>query len=89
MMWDNIEDAFKELDGKEYAHYAKALGAYFKALLDEGFTREEAAPLVHTYSKFLYDMTLEEFTSEKRREEAEVWLKAEDDEDPPVDDYDE
>lgn len=86
MSWDSLEDAFKELDSKEYMHYARALGAYKRALISEGFNDKEATELVLTYSKFLYDITLEEFLSEKRIEEAKAWVDGDDPNDVDLDD---
>lgn len=67
-MFDNVEDAFKDLDKKEYDFFAKALGLFRDALVKEGFEREEAMVLVASYSKFVYDMGLEEFISSKDEE---------------------
>lgn len=73
--WTNVEEAFKELDRKEFNFFAQALGAYRKALVKEGFTRREAQRLVETYAKFIYDMSLEEFLTEKRIEEAQAYTE--------------
>lgn len=59
-MWDNLEDAFKDLDKDEYHFFAKTLGSYRRALETEGFNKEEAFKLVEAYSKFVYDMVIEE-----------------------------
>jgi hypothetical protein len=73
MGWENLEDAFKELDRKEYQVIAKALGDYRDSLMTQRFTRRESMRLVETYSKFLYDMSLEEFILQKRREERKAF----------------
>lgn len=65
-MWDNLEDAFKDLDSNEYNFFAKSLGSYLRALMVEGFTREEAFNLVESYSKFVYDMVIEEMISKSQ-----------------------
>ena len=64
-MWDNPEQAFRELDKNEYNFFARTLGAYHKALMAEGFTRRESMKLVETYAKFVYDMVIEELISGK------------------------
>lgn len=61
MSWENIEEAFKDLDANEFKFFAAALSSYRRSLMKEGFTRKEAMRLVDTYSKFIYDMSLEEF----------------------------
>lgn len=64
-MWDSIEDAFGELDKEEYFFFARTMGAYMRSLMAEGFTRREAFRLVESYSKFVYDMVIEEVMAEK------------------------
>lgn len=64
--WDSLEAAFKDLDSKEFGFFADALGAYLKALMKAGFTREEAMKLVESYSRFIYDMSIEEFWATKK-----------------------
>lgn len=83
MAWDNLEDAFKELEAREFAFLASCLGALRKSLMNEGFTRREALRLVESYSKFIYDLGMEEFIMRTRAQD-----DAEDYEDPPEDDVD-
>lgn len=66
--WDNPEDAFKELETKEFSFFAKALAAYKRALVQEGFNDEEAMRLVEAYSKFIYDMSVEEYLTDPGEE---------------------
>lgn len=66
--WDNVEAAFKELDAKEYSFFANSLSAYLKSLMDQGFTRREAMRLVESYSRFIYDLSIEEFLHQKHDE---------------------
>lgn len=76
MPWDNPEDAFRELDQKEFVFFAQALAAYRESLIKEGFTRREALRLVESYSKFIYDMSVEDFLVNGSKE---------DEDDPDVD----
>lgn len=65
MGFDSLEEAFEDLDKREYAFFAKALAAYRNALLEQGFSKSESFKLVAAYSKFIYDMGLEEYISER------------------------
>lgn len=65
--WKNVEDAFKELDAKEYTFFASSLSAYLSSLMTEGFTRREAMRLVEAYSRFIYDLTLEDFVNQEHK----------------------
>lgn len=80
MSWENLEQAFKDLDAREFTFFAAALASYRRSLMKEGFTRREALRLVETYSKFIYDMSIEEFIVEKRKEEEALLDKQLDDE---------
>lgn len=71
MSWDNLEDAFKDIDKNEFRFLAEALSSYRKSLMDEGFTRREAARLVESFAKYIYDMALEDFMVEKAREDVD------------------
>lgn len=71
MAWDNVEDAFKELDENEFTFFSRSLAAYRRRLMSEGFTRREAMRLVEAYSKFIYDISIEEFMAEKDSERAD------------------
>lgn len=73
MSWESLEDAFKELDDQEFGVIATALGGFRSALMKNGFTRREAIRLVETYSKFIYDMSIEEFISQKRDHERRMY----------------
>lgn len=90
MDFENYEEAFKELDKKEHVFFSRALGGYLKSLMQEGFTRREAFRLVEAYARFVYDMSIEEFISQKQREELgddiddDLEDEDEDDEDPEV-----
>lgn len=68
-MFEDIEEAFKDLDKNEFAFFATSLAGYRDSLMSKGFTRREAMRLVETYSKFIYDMSIEEFISQKQEEE--------------------
>lgn len=81
-MWDNLEQAFGELDRNEYQFFAKTLGAYRRALEAEGFSRREAMRLVETYAKFVYDMVIEEIISGKQDYSGEETDSGDDDVDP-------
>lgn len=87
-MWEDPEEAFKELDVKEFSAPAETLGAYLKALMKAGFTRRESIRLVEAYSKFLYDMAIEEFMAMKRLQEDIELPIDEDDQEEDVDDLD-
>lgn len=66
---DNVEDFFKELDKREYAPLAAPLGAYQRALEEEGcFSQKQSFKIVKEYAKFLYKMTLEEYIGERDAE---------------------
>lgn len=82
MSWENLEEAFKDLDAKEFEFFAAALGAFRQSLQKQGFTRREAMRLVETYSRFIYDMSLEDYIANKNRID-------EDEEDDDVDGIDE
>lgn len=72
-MWESPEDAFKELDEKEFAPIASTLSALLKCLIAEGFDRTEAFDLTKNFSKLLFDMTFEDYINLKRlEEEAEI-----------------
>lgn len=88
--WDSPEDAFRELDEMEYSLFAKALADYRNQLMKEGFTRRESLRLVESYSKFIYDMVVEEFLAQKRKEEMIESLtdKPDDDDVDTIDDDD-
>lgn len=58
-MYENLDDAFKDLKYKKYAPYAQALAAYRDSLLDEGFTRREATELLKLHTKYMYDRAFE------------------------------
>lgn len=92
-MWENPEEAFKELDEKEFAPIASTLSALLKCLGEEGFTREEAFELTKNFSKLLFDLTFEDYVNLKRLEEEELLLEEGDDgidfEYDPNTDYDE
>lgn len=66
-MWDNVEDAFKDMDRKmdvaEYSLIARLLSSYRESLMQQGFTRREAMRLVESYSKFIYDLVIEDMLS--------------------------
>lgn len=62
---DNVEEFFRELDKREYAPLATPLGAYRRALEEEGFSQKQAFKIVKQYAKFLFNMTLEEFIGER------------------------
>jgi len=83
----NVEELFKELDEQQFVDVAKSLAAYRGSLMKEGFTRRESMRLVEAYSKFLYDITLENFLSEKRQEEYEALDSEEEEAFEPVDDF--
>lgn len=74
MSWDNVDDMFRELDEREYNLIAGALGNFRSSLMTNGFTRREALRLVETYSKFIYDMSIEEFLSQRRAQDREAYL---------------
>lgn len=85
MNYENVEELFQELDENQYSKLSGAMWAYMRSLMKQGFTRRESFNLVQGYSKFLYDMTLEEFISQKRMEEdnaLEQSLSDEEDVDP-------
>lgn len=67
--WHTAEELFKELDQTEFKFFASALSAYRASLMNEGFTRREAMRLVEGYSKFIYDMSIEDFMVEKASNE--------------------
>lgn len=71
MSWDTVEDAFKELDKDEYSIFSTALSTYFKALQESGFTRREAFRLIEGYSKFVYEMMVEEYVRDYEEKEDE------------------
>lgn len=73
MSWENLEEAFRELDDKEFTVIAKALGDFRSSLMKNGFTRREALRLVESYSKFIYDMSIEEFIAQKRQHERQLF----------------
>lgn len=79
MAWDNVEDAFKELDKKEFAFIASSLGAFRHALMAEGFTRREALRFVESYSRFIYEMSMEEFLADKEKQKENTNRKPFDD----------
>ncbi len=80
-MYSDVEDAFKDLDKREFHFFASALAAYRKSLMDQGFTRREALRLVESYSKFIYEMSVEEFMSRKAKEDSEQDIDLDDDDD--------
>lgn len=86
MSWENVDDLFKELDKKEYHFVSASLWTYMKSLMDSGFSRREAFNLVQGYGKFIYDMTLEEFISNRRMEEDRAFKEEEKDDVDPFDD---
>lgn len=65
-MFDNVEDAFKQLDEAQYWPFAEALANYRDALIKKDFTRSEAMQIVHVYSKFIYEWALEEALTKDR-----------------------
>lgn len=83
MSWDSLEEAFKDLDSNEFAFFSKALSAYRRALMKDGFTRREAMRLVEAYSRFIYDMSVEEFMvqNDKKRFSSD---DVDDDDDPDI-----
>ena len=88
MPWDNLEDAFKELEAREFAFLASCLGALRKSLMSEGFTRREALRLVESYSKFIYDLGMEEFIMRSRvNDDEEKYEAPEDDDVDPDEDF--
>lgn len=58
-MWETPEQAFQELDKREFTYLAKPLWSYFLALQEQGFTKAEAIELVKVFSKFIYETTLD------------------------------
>lgn len=86
----DFEKEFKKLDSGEFTFFSKALSGYRNSLMAEGFTRREAMRLVEAYSKFIYDMSLEDYISRNRREELEQELELDQDfDDDDVDPEDE
>lgn len=71
MSWppNNVADAFKDLDENEFSFFSTALAGYRDALMKRGFTRREAIRLVESYSKFIYDMSIEEFMARRAEEQ--------------------
>lgn len=59
-MFDNLEDAFKQLDKKPYEPVSKTLALFRESLMQHGFTRRESMRLLDTYAKFLYEWAIEE-----------------------------
>lgn len=84
MSYENVEDAFKDLDKREFHFFASALASYRKALMDQGFTRREAVKLAESYSKFIYEMSIEEYMNRKAAESSEVDIDVDDDDDDVV-----
>lgn len=78
---NNLDDLFKDLDANEFNFFAISLAAYRDSLTSKGFTRKEAMRLVETYSKFIYDMSVEEFIAQK---EDELMKDIDEDDDPTV-----
>lgn len=85
-MWNNLEDAFKEIDAREFDFVAKALAAYRRSLTGEGFSQREAMRLVEGYAKYIYDMSLEEFIAQKNSEQIDGLINPKDDDVDPDDD---
>lgn len=54
-MYDNLEEAFKQLQQNKHKPYAEALAAYRDALLEQGFLREEALEILKLHTKYVYD----------------------------------
>lgn len=73
-MWENPEEAFKELDEKEFAPIASTLSALLKCLKEEGFSHDEAFDLTKNFSKLLFDLTFEDYVNQKRLEEEEEMM---------------
>lgn len=67
--FETLEDLFRELDINEFKFYAEALASYRKALLQAGFNSVEAFKLVESYSKFIYDMSIEDFVNKQMMDE--------------------
>lgn len=80
MSWDNVEDAFKELDVEQYDVFSGSLATYFQSLQKQGFTRREAFRLIEGYSKFVYDMAFEEYVAEENQKVLEAEMAAEEEE---------
>lgn len=63
-MWEQPEDAFKELDNKiskqSYGFVAVTLGGLREALLEQKFSARESFRITEHYAKMLFEMTLDE-----------------------------
>lgn len=70
-MFKNVEEAFKDLDEKEFHFLAATLSAYRDSLLKHGFTRKEAMKLVEAYSKYIYDMSIEDYMKDDEEEDSD------------------
>lgn len=54
-MYENLNEAFKQLKQNKYRPYAEALAAYRDALVEQGFTRGEALEILKLHTKYVYD----------------------------------
>lgn len=59
--YDKYRDEFHELDKKEYGFLGKQLALFKEAMQDHGFENEQAMELTAQYTKFIFDMGVEEF----------------------------
>lgn len=53
-----VLERFEELDRMPHREASSDLWAYFKSLIDEGFSRREALKLTEIYSNYIYDLIM-------------------------------
>lgn len=61
-MYENVNEAFKQLKQNKYKPYAESLAAYRDALLEAGFSRTEALEVLKLHTKYIYDRAYESYS---------------------------
>lgn len=59
-MWDNPEEAFAELSSKNFNPVAESLAGYYKALIKNGFTANQAFRLTEKFASYVLEWALED-----------------------------
>lgn len=85
-MYENLDDAFRDLESKKYYSMAGELAAYRDALMAKGFTRREALRIVERFAELVHENIIDDVTIGRRINEIGKDLADIDDDldDPPT-----